>query len=128
MTNKAQNPNIKKQYDLKERTAKFGENIIDFVISLDSTPITRPLVSQLVRAGTSIGANYAEADGATSQKDFLHKISLCKKESKETIHWLRMITKVANRKEQCILLSKEAQELSLIFSAIFNKVKLKSKN
>lgn len=53
-----QNPKSKKNYDLSERTAKFGEDIIEFCKSLPDTPINRPLISQLIRAGTSIGANY----------------------------------------------------------------------
>ena len=83
----------KRKYDLSERTAKFGEDIIEFASSLPDTPVSRPLTSQIVRSGTSIGANYMEADAAESKKDFQHKIALCKKESKETMHWLRMIAK-----------------------------------
>jgi len=65
-----------------------------------------------------------EADGAESKKDFQHKISICKKESKETKHWLRMIAKAnPNRKDQCKKLWKEAQELTLIFSSILQPKK-----
>ena len=65
-----------------------------------------------------------EADGAESKKDFQHKISICKKESKETRHWLRMIAKAnPNRKDQCKKLWKEAQELTLIFSSILRPKK-----
>ena len=64
-------------------------------------------------------ANYMEADAAVSKKDFRHKISLCKKESKETKHWLRMIAKANPGKEDdCRLICNEAQELTLIFSSI----------
>ncbi len=80
-------------YDLEERTARFGESIVEFTKTLSSTSVIRPLVSQIVRSGTSIGANYMEADAAESKKDFRHKISLCKKEAKETMHWLRMVAK-----------------------------------
>lgn len=60
-----------------------------------------------------------EADGAESRKDFQHKIPICKKESKETKHWLRMIVKAnPSRRNECQKLLKEAQELSLIFSSI----------
>ncbi len=69
MSNQIQNT---KKYDLMERTAKFGEAIIEFIGQLPITPINRPLVSQVVRSGTSIGANYMEADGAESKKDFQH--------------------------------------------------------
>ena len=106
-----------KIYNLEERTAEFGENIIDFVRPLKRDEVSRPLISQIVRSATSIGANYMEADGAESKKDFIHKIALCKKESKETKHWLRMIAK-ANPQVNCGNLSKEAHELSLIFSSI----------
>ena len=119
MSNQAQNPNDKKKYDLEERTAQFGEAIIEFVKTLPKDPINSQLISQIIRAGTSIGANYMEADGAKSKKDFRHKISICKKESKETKHWLRMIVKAnPNRRDECQKLSREAQELTLIFSSI----------
>ena len=78
-----------KSFDLEERTARFGESIIAFAKSVLLTEITRCLVSQLVRAGTSIGANYVEADDADSRKDFKFKIGLCRRESRETKHWLR---------------------------------------
>lgn len=84
--------------------------------------MTRPLVSQLIRSATSIGANYMEADCAESKKDFKHKIGICKKESKETTHWLRMVARVVpDKAEQCRNLWREAHELTLIFSSIVNK-------
>ena len=87
--------------------------------TLPQDPINNPLVSQIVRAATSIGANYMEADGAESRKDFQSKISICKKESKETRHWLRMIAKAnPGRQAERQKLSGEAHELSLIFSSI----------
>jgi four helix bundle protein len=122
MSNQAQNP--KKKYDLNERTAKFGENIIKFVKGLPPDSINKPLISQLVRSGTSIGANYMEADAAESKKDFQHKIGLCKKESKETLHWLRMIAGANPKKaEVCRRYWQEARELVLIFSSIIKNKK-----
>ena len=119
MTNKVKNTNDKKIYDLEERTAKFGEAVIEFVKTLPKDAVNSPLISQIVRSGTSIGANYMEADGAESKKDFQHKIAICKKESKETKHWLRMMAVVnTDRRVECQKLSGEAQELTLIFSAI----------
>ncbi|PIQ92564.1 MAG: four helix bundle protein [Parcubacteria group bacterium CG11_big_fil_rev_8_21_14_0_20_39_14] len=136
MSNQIQNPNdskgeplvpygaSKKRYDLGERTAKFGEEIIEFCQSLPNMLVNRPLINQLVRAGTSIGANYMEADGAESKKDFQHKISIAKKESKETMHWLRMVAKANPAKqEKCRTLWKEAHEFTLIFSSILKKKK-----
>ena len=80
-----------------ERTAKFGEKVIEFAQGLIENSVNKPLKSQIIRSATSIGANYMEADGADSKKDFLHKIGLCKRGSKETMHWLRMIAKANNR-------------------------------
>jgi len=126
MSNQIQKPNdkIKRKYDLAERTAKFGEAIIEFCKSLPNTPINRPLISQVVRSGTSIGSNYMEADGAESKKDFRHKISISKKESKETLHWLRMLaTANPDKKGDCRKHWQEAHEFTLIFSSIINNSK-----
>ena len=114
--------NEERVYDLEERTAQFGENIIDFAKTLPKNLINNQLIGQIVRSAASIGANYMEADGAESKKDFRHKIAICKKESKETKHWLRMILRAnPNKKDQCTKLSNEAQELALIFSSILRK-------
>jgi len=123
MSNEAQGPNVQspnvRQFDLGERTAKFGEEIIEFAKTIERNEINRRLIGQLVSAGTSVGANYMEADGAESKKDFRHKIGICKKESKETKHWLRMIDKANPSKNvECRRLAQEAQELTLIFSSI----------
>src|SRR5208282_4810786 len=79
----------KPAFDLHERTACFGEKIIAFAKTLPKDPVTSPLIPQLVRAGTSVGANYCEADDAVSKKEFFHKIGTCKKEARETKYWLR---------------------------------------
>lgn len=106
-------------YDLEERTAKFGEAVILFVRSLKNDNINNPLVNQVVRSATSIGANYMEANGASSKRDFRNKIYFCKKETQETKHWLRMLAKANSDKVgQCRHLWEEANELSLIFGKI----------
>jgi four helix bundle protein len=122
MSNQIQNSNVKNNYDLVKRTSAFGEAIIIFIKEISENTINRPLMSQLIRSATSIGANYMEADCAESKKDFNHKIGICKKESKETTHWLHMMA-VANpdKKERCRKLWQEAHELTLIFSAIIRK-------
>ncbi len=121
MTNEAQTSNDERVYDLEERTARLGENIIDFAKTLPKNLINSQLIGQIVRSGTSIGANYMEADGAESKRDFRHRIAICKKESKETKHWLRMIAKAnPGKREECKKLWSEAQELTLIFSAILS--------
>ena len=107
-------------YDLEERTAKFGESTIDFIKTLERNEINRPLISQIIRSATSIGANYMEANQASSKKDFKNKIRICGKEANETKHWLRMLSRAnPERKEECKKLWKEAHELTLIFSKIF---------
>ena len=120
MSNQAQNQNVK--FDLEERTARLGEAVIDFVKDLQNNNVNRVLTDQLVRSATSIGANYMEADAAESKKDFRHKIGVCKKESKETLHWLRMVSRAnPDRAERCRQLWKEAHELLLIFSTILRR-------
>jgi len=108
------------KYDLEERTARFGEAVIAFVRQIALTPITEPLVRQLVKSATSVGANYCEADDAGSKKEFRYRISLCKRESRETKHWLRMMAGAApERVEDARTLWREAKELHLIFAAIY---------
>jgi len=113
-----------KKWDLEERTAKFGEDVILFCKKVPWDPITTPLITQLVKAGTSVGANYCEADDAESKKDFKHKIGIVKKESRESKHFIRMIvTAVPKLKEEGKPLWQEAKELNIIFNSIFKKVK-----
>ena len=106
-------------FNLEERTAVLGETVIEFCLTLPINPVAEPVVSQLVRAATSIGANYCEADDAESKKDFRHQIALCRKESRETKYWCRMIAKaVPTEKSVARTLWQEAKELNLIFSRI----------
>lgn len=115
---------MEKKYDLEERTKKFGENVISFCKKIPRDEITRPLITQLVKSGTSIGANYYEANCAESRKDFEHKIGICKKEAKETLFWLQMFEKtLPSHKELMYPLLKEGTELYLIFVAIVKKTK-----
>ena len=118
------NINKNKKWDLEERTVKFGENVILFCKKVPRNPITIPLITQLVKAGTSVGANYCEADDAESKKDFKHKIGIVKKESRESKHFIRMIVvAVPKLKEDGKPLWQEAKELNLIFNSIYKKVK-----
>jgi four helix bundle protein len=106
-------------YDLMERTARFGEAVIAFAKRVPVNTVTKPLVTQLVRAGTSPGANYREADDASSKKDFSHKVGICCKESKEARYWLRMIVAaVPELADDARPLWQEAKELNLIFGSI----------
>ncbi|MFH0779310.1 MAG: four helix bundle protein [Parcubacteria group bacterium] len=127
--NKSQTSKQNRIYDLEERTAKFGEDIIQFAKKIPVNEITKRLIPQVVGAGTSIGANYCEADDAESPRDFTHKIGICKKESRESKHFLRMISVAAPElKAEAQVLWQEAKELNLIFNSIFIKVKNKQRN
>ena len=118
MTNKA----IDRTFDLEERTARFGESVIAFARNVPVNQVTSVLIAQLVRAGTSIGANYAEADDCDSRKDFRFKIGLCRREARETKHWIRMLVAAEPAlRDSARIIWQEAKELNLIFGAIRRK-------
>ena len=111
-----------KPYDLGERTAQFGEAVIRFAKKISQNPVNNRLISQLVGAGTSVGANYCEADEGVSRKDFKYRIGTCKKEARETKFFLRMIAVAEESlKPEARVLWVEAKELHLIFCALFRK-------
>jgi len=112
------------KYNLEERTAKFGEDIIEFCKSVNQDAISKSIINQLVRSATSVGANYMEANGASSKQDFRNKIFICKKESQETKHWLRMMAKCLPAKTEAIRqLWNECQELVMIFQKITSSLR-----
>jgi four helix bundle protein len=126
MTNESPNPNGESDgrvsFDLEERTAVFGEAVIHFEKVVPRNSVTLPLIDQIVRSGTSVAANYCEADDAVSKKDFKNKIGTCRKESRETKLWLRMIAAAEPElKTEARRLWQEAKELHLIFAAIWRK-------
>jgi four helix bundle protein len=89
-------------YNLEERTVKFSGEVILFVKSLNRDVVNIPLINQLVKSATSIGANYCEANGASSRRDFKNKIFICKKEAKETKYWLQIMAQANPEKtNQC---------------------------
>ena len=111
-----------KPYNLEERTGRFGEVVIAFAKRIPVDLVTEPLIHQIVRAGTSIGANYCEADDSGSKKEFRYRISICKRESRETKHWLRMVAAAVHElRVDARPLWQEAKELNLIFSAIYRR-------
>ena len=116
-----------KKYDLEERTAKFGEAVIRLCRDIKANGVVGPIVNQLIRSATSIGANYMEANGASSKRDFINKIFICKKECQETKHWLRMLSVAVDEKTEHIrTLWKECQELTLIFQKIGSSSRIKN--
>ncbi len=111
--------NHNKRFDLEERTSKFGIDIIKLCKFSNKDSITNPIINQLVRSATSIGANYMEANGASSKKDFRNKIHICQKEARETKHWLRMLSECSSKdKERARKLWQECHELTLIFGKV----------
>ena len=111
------------RYDLEERCAKFGESVIEFCKGVHLSVISTPLVGQLVRSGTSVGANYCEADDSSSKKSFKHCIGIRKREARESKYWLRMIVKAEPpMRDQAKPLWVEAKELHLIFSKIYRSM------
>lgn len=114
------------KFDLEERTAVFAEKIIDLARSITIDAVNSRIATQVVGSGGSLGANYCEATEAESKKDFIHKIGICRKEIKETRHWLRLLARAnPEKKEELRILWQEAQELLLIFSKIIRSSKNK---
>lgn len=106
-------------FDLEERSARFGETVVTFARTVPVDPVTETPLGQVVRSCTSVGAHYCEADDAGSRKEFRYRISLRKRESRESKHWLRMLAAaVPDRKAEIRPLWCEAKELNLIFAAI----------
>src|SRR3990167_3056122 len=115
-----------KKYDLEERTAKFGEDVIGFARKLPKNGITQRIIPQLVGAETAVGSNYCEADCAESNKDFIHKMAIANKEAKESKHFLRMSSKASpEHTDEGRALWKEAHELNMIFTTIIKNAKTK---
>lgn len=115
------------EYDLAERTKIFSKNVIVLLCRLKKDAININVISQLSKSATSIGANYCEANNASSRKDFRNKIYICKKEAQETKYWLEMLA-VTNKEEieRLRILWKEAHELTLIFNKIAFSLKIEN--
>jgi len=106
-------------YDLEERTANFGEDVIVFVKKIKRDIYNESTIRQIIRSATSIGANYREANGGSSPKDFKNKIHICQKEAKETKYWLQIVGKSNSEViEEARKLWQEAHEFTLIFGKI----------
>lgn len=116
---------ISKKYDLEERTLEFGKRIIRLAKALPKNSINFNLIDQVIRSGTSMGANYREANETETKKDFLFRITICRKEGKETIYWLNLIIE-ANPEfsERIMPLLQETIELVKIFATIAEKSKV----
>ncbi|MGN6491443.1 MAG: four helix bundle protein [Agriterribacter sp.] len=113
----------KKTYDLEERTAVFAERIRDFCLRLPKNAANYQYIPQLLRAGSSPGANYIEANESIGDRDFIMKVKTCRREAKETMYWLRLVlvNDAPELNEERLFLQQEAKELVLIFNAIVKK-------
>lgn len=111
-------------YDLEDRTIKFSGDTIGLCKIVQKTSLLRPLADQLIRSATSIGANYCEANGASSRKDFKNKIHISKKEAQETRYWLKILRKeMPENALQIDAILDESEQLVKIFASIAEKSK-----
>lgn len=112
----------KQKFDLEDRTLEFAKAVVRLCKELPHNTVNRELVSQLIRSSGSVGANYREANDALSKKDFYHRIKISRKEAKETLYWLDLVTEAnQDHVQQIEPLTQEALELKKIFSAIADK-------
>lgn len=102
------------------RTVKFSRDVLTFCKNENLTFITRPLMSQLIRSVTSIGANYAEANNAASKADFRSKIFMAKKEAAEAEYWLTLLNDQVSNREKCLELLEECHYILMTFQKIVN--------
>lgn len=109
-------------YDLEDRTLKFSTELISLCKRLPKNPINLPLIGQMIRSGTSIGANYREANDGLGKKDFVHSLRIARKEAKETSYWLELLLGAnLDYKVDFELLINECIELRNILSSIIKK-------
>jgi four helix bundle protein len=117
-------PDFDRQQALKERLLRFASSVMDFAGAFARTPEAKPLVSQLVRSATSIGANYAEANAGESKADFVHKCSIARKEAAETRYWLKLAAfRGLGEQSSTVALLEECGQLVRIFGAIVSRSK-----
>ena len=111
-------------YDLEERLLKFSKQLLGCIKNTRIEYINKNIIDQVVRSGTSIWANYYEANWANGKKDFSNKIHICKKEAKETVYWLELLLEISkNTPWEIKNLLEEAREIMCIFNTIAQKVK-----
>ena len=109
---------------LENRTKKFAIMIIKLSSSLPNSTECRIIKNQLVKSGTSVGANYREANTSRSRADFVNRIKICQAETNETIYWLELIKEIDNgNNESSVEILKEAKELFAIFTSIIGKMR-----
>jgi len=108
--------------ELEKRTLKFAVQIIRLSASLPNTPEARVIRTQITKCGSSVGANYREANRSRSKADFKNKIAICESEASETQFWLKIIIEAGwKTKEQVTAEYEECSELLAIFTSIGKK-------
>jgi len=107
-------------YDIRERTFQFAVRVIRAARALPQDAATRVVAYQLVKAATSVGANVEEADGAESNRDFAHKLSIARKEARESRYWTRIVRASTKDSAEWTALQQESEEITCILSAIIN--------
>ncbi|MBP9818252.1 four helix bundle protein [Candidatus Shapirobacteria bacterium] len=118
-----------KKFDLVQRVENLGKQVVSLAKIIPKNVVTIPLINQFVRSGTSIGANYCEADDAESENDYIHKVGIAKKEARETQYWLKMLVEACpDLKEKAIVVYQESKEINLIMNAIIRKLRIKKSN
>ena len=116
--------NVEFKEKLLERTLQFSEDLINLTNKLPKTSSNLMILNQIIRSGTSVGANYREACEAESAKDFIHKIRIAKKEAKESIYWFELLIRTnPNYKNNLEKLLSEIVEFIKIFAKISSKFK-----
>lgn len=109
-------------FDLEERTLIFGKDVLRLCKQLPGNTINFKLIDQLVRSGTSVGANYREANETDTKKDFKNRIRISKKEAKETLYWLELVLEAnPGLKEEICKLKDEVSQLVKILASIYSK-------
>jgi four helix bundle protein len=117
---------MQKQVDIHDRIYRFVIRVIIFTKSIPTTPQNTPIINQLIRSATSVGANDQEADGSITRKDFIHCYVIAKKEAKETYYWLSVIADINPKlKNRMVKLLQESKELTKIISSIILSAKKK---
>lgn len=119
---------MKREEIFKQRLIAFSIGIIKLCRDIKHSVEIVPVISQIVRSSTSVGANYTEAINAISEKEFRSKIYICKKEAEETKYWLDILKQSLPEEEKCRELAQEIKELCLIFQKITYTINTKSKN
>ncbi|MDO9549122.1 MAG: four helix bundle protein [Candidatus Marinimicrobia bacterium] len=121
MNDKYQTP----KYDLEERTFQFARDVRLFLKNLPRSMSNIEDGKQLIRSSGSIGANYIEANESLSKKDFMMRIKISRKEAKESIYWLRLLSEINQSEftDESMRLINEATELKKILSSIIEKSK-----